>query len=65
VAPDEGPHLARQVERLGLGEKGHERLPVKRFANLDPAPQRLKQNRTPASALIEATGQPGTSRTMA
>jgi hypothetical protein len=36
VPPDEGPHLAGQVERLGSGGNYHDRLTKKRFANLRP-----------------------------
>src|SRR6516162_2607223 len=44
MAPDKGPYLARQVERLGLVEHGHERLPAVRFVNFRRAPRGLKQN---------------------
>jgi hypothetical protein len=65
MAPDQGAHLARQIERLGFGEKRHDRLLVNQIANLRPPLRWLKQNRkSDLLARSRRREDPGASGTM-
>jgi hypothetical protein len=53
MPPDESPHFAGEVEGLGLYGNCHDRLLIKRSANLRLPPLPAKENRTAGKRALE------------